>query len=131
MVYVSVVTLAEVEYGLLVSPAIDPRRQAIVKDTMFSFEVLQIDRHTSQEYARIRAGLFRKYSPKDRRGRIRRKYVADLVERTTDKQLGIQENDLWIVSTAVQYDLVFATRDRMDRLLEEAGHFEKTEFWIQ
>ena len=96
---------------------------------MASFKILQIDHHTSQDYARVRAGLFKKFAPRKNRDSRRKKYVEDLVEQTTGKQLGIQENDLWIVSTAVQYDLLFATRDRMRRLLEVAGHSERTEFW--
>ncbi len=129
LVFISAVSLAEVEYGLLVSPAIDANRQSAVRNAMSSYTVLQIDQHTSQVYAKIRANLFKKYSPIKSRGRLSRKYIEDLVDRTTGKQLGVQENDLWIISVAVQYNLIFVTSDQMHRVTEEAGYANRTEFW--
>ena len=52
---------------------------------------LRIDQHTALTYAEIRANLFRIYAPRNRRGRLTQKYVEDLTDRTTGKQLGIQE----------------------------------------
>lgn len=129
IVYVSAVSIAEVEYGLLTAPEIDAQRQSAVRSAMTSFEVLDIDQHTAEEYSKIRANLFRNHTPRDRRGRITKKYVEDLVDRTTGKELGIQENDLWIVSVAVQYNLVFVTNDKMHRVIEAAEYSERTEFW--
>ena len=57
------------------------------------------------------------------------KHVEDLVEPTTGKELGIDENDLWIVSTAVEYNLVFITQDQkgsMRRIIEAAGYASRT-----
>ena len=96
---------------------------------MASFNVLEITRYTARTYAEARANLFRKYSPRDRRGRLTAKYVEDLVERTTGKELGIQENDLWIVSTAVEQNLIFVTRDRMQRVIDAAQYAQRTEYW--
>ena len=122
LVYLAVVSIAEVEYGRQVAPVIDTAQQAEVRGAMGGCAVLQIDRHTAQTYAEIRAILFRTYAPRDRRGRITQTYVEDLVERTTGKELGIQENDLWIVSVAVQYNLIFATNDRMQRVMEASQY---------
>lgn len=128
-VYVTAVSIGEVEYGLQVAPAIDTRRQRMVRTAMASYQVLDIDRHTAQVYGEIRGRLFRKYSPKNRRGRLTHKRVEDLVERATGKALGIQENDLWIVSVAVQYNMMVVTNDRMCRVIEAAQYLDRTEYW--
>ena len=57
------------------------------------------------------------------------KYVEDIIDRTTGKELGIQENDLWILSVAVQYNLVFVTNDRMIRAIEATRYSDRTEYW--
>ena len=128
----SVVSLAEIEYGLKVAPSIDVDRQREVRRVMAQYRALPIDRHTAQAYAGIRAALFAKYSPRDRRGRLIARYVEELTEPTSGLELGIQENDLWIASTAVQYNLIFATRDQgggMRRIIAEASYSGRTEFW--
>src|SRR6266536_2358899 len=61
--FVSAITVGEVEYGLAVSPAIDPARQGLVRSAMASYQVLPIDRHTGETYGQIRAALFTQYSP--------------------------------------------------------------------
>lgn len=130
--FVCAITVGEVSYGLGVSPAIDPARHALVRKNLIDFEVLSIDRHTADVYGQIRATLFAKYSPRDSRGRMRMKAPEDLIEATTGKTLGIQENDLWIVSVAVQYDLRLVTGDQaggMQRVLAAANYLHRAEFW--
>ncbi|MBW2143424.1 MAG: hypothetical protein JRG75_03380 [Deltaproteobacteria bacterium] len=46
------------------------------------------------------------------------KWPEDLQERTTAKELGVQENDIWIAAQAIQYNLVLLTADYMKRLEE-------------
>jgi len=131
-IFISCITIAEIEYGLKVAPYIDTDRQDNVRQAMASYKVLPIDKHTAESYSDIRAALFTKYSPRDRRGRMTTKYIEDLVEPTTGKELGIQENDLWIVSVARQYNLVFVTIDRgggMQRVIEGAGYSQRTQYW--
>ena len=129
LVYVAAVSIAEVEYGLLTAPSIDAQRQTTVRNAMGSYQVLNVDEHTAQTYAEIRANLFRTHAPRNQRGRLTKKNVEDLVDRTTGKQLGIQENDLWIVSVAVQYNLIFVTNDKMLRIIEAAKYFDRTDYW--
>jgi predicted nucleic acid-binding protein len=131
-VFVSAITIGEIAYGLGVSPAIDPRRHAQVRAAMTGYEVLSVDRHTAETYGQIRAALFARYSPRGAGGRMQKKVPEDLAEPTTGKALGIQESDLWIVSTAVQYDLQLVTNDRvagMRRVLDAAGYLHHTVFW--
>ncbi|MXZ03304.1 MAG: type II toxin-antitoxin system VapC family toxin [Chloroflexi bacterium] len=129
IVYVSAITIAEVEYGLEIAPNIDVERQSKVREAMQNYTVLHVDHHTAPVYGKIRANLFRAHAPRNRRGRLSRRRVEDLVDRTTGKELGIQENDLWIVSVAVQYNLDFVTNDRMHRVIEAADYHEHTNFW--
>ncbi|MBI2854689.1 MAG: type II toxin-antitoxin system VapC family toxin [Chloroflexi bacterium] len=132
LLFVSAISIAEVEYGLQVAPALDASRQYAVRDAMSKYAILEIDRHTAQTYAGIRARLFKAHAPKDRRQRINKTYVEDLVERTSGKELGIQENDLWIVSVAVQYNLVFVTADRgggTGTIVDAAQYAHRIEYW--
>ena len=129
LVFVSVVSFGEVEYGLAAAPKIVLSRQETVRTAMGSYRVRDVNRHTAKVYGEIRGDLFRKYSPRDRRGRLTAKWVEDLIERTTGKELGIQENDLWILSTAKQHNLVLVTMDRMRRLVEVADYSRRTEYW--
>ncbi len=117
--WISIVVLGEIEYGLKIAPQMDENRQNEVRRQMAGFPlVLDMDKHTVEPYSDLRAALFENYSPKDRRGRMTAKWPEDLWERTTAKQLGVQENDIWIAAQAIQYNLVLITGDHMRRLEE-------------
>ena len=129
-VFVSAVSVAESEYGLNLNP-LPPSAQQEIRKVMASYQVLPIDHHTARVYGRIRATLFNAYAPRDNRSRISTRYVEDLRERTSGKELGIQENDLWIVSTAVQYNLAFVTADTaggMRNVVDAANYTHRTHF---
>lgn len=129
-IFISCVTIAEIEFGLQVTPQIDADKQRIVRSNMDSYEPLRIDKHTAKEYARIRASLFRQFWPKSRSLKFR--YIEDLVDEVTGKSLGIQENDLWIVSVAVQYNCILVTGDRasgMQRIVDVAQYQGRTQYW--
>ena len=114
------VSLGEVEYGLRVSPGIDSERHRVVRSNLLQYHILEIDRHTGKLYGELRGELFKRYGSRDARGRLREKRPEDLLDRTTSRELGIQENDLWIVSVAIQFNLRFVTGDKMGRLLATA-----------
>jgi tRNA(fMet)-specific endonuclease VapC len=117
--WVSIVVLGEVEYGLKTVPQIDEHRQADARRQMARFPlILDVNKHTVEPYSDLRAALFKKYSPKDRRGRLKAKWPEDLRDRTSAKELGVQENDLWLAAQAIQYNLVLITDDHMSRLQE-------------
>ena len=131
--FISAISLAEVEYGLNLVPSGVQKPVSFMR-AMDMYKVLPIDRHTAEVYGRIRADLFRAYAPRDRRDRVssRHRYIEDLRERTSGKGLGIQENDLWIVSVAVEYNLIFVTGDRgggMKKIVEAANYAHRTQYW--
>lgn len=111
--------LGEIEYGLKIAPQMDEDRQDGVRRQMARFpRILDVTKHTIEPYSDLRAALFEKYSPRDRKARLRAKWPEDLRDRTSAKKLGVQENDLWIAAQAVQYNLVLITGDYMRRLRE-------------
>ena len=117
-VWLSAIVLAEIEYGMKITPEMDIDRQNQVRREMSKHPLmLDIDKHTIGPYSDLRAELFKKFSPRDRRGRLTAKWPEDLVERTSAKELGIQENDIWIAAQAIQYDLTLVTDDYMQRLV--------------
>ena len=117
--WISIVVLGEVEYGLKIAPQMDENRKSEVRRQMSRFpRILDLTKHTVGPYSDLRAALFQVYSPKDRRGRLTAKRPEELWERTSAKELGVQENDLWIAAQAIQYNLVLITEDRMRRLQE-------------
>jgi tRNA(fMet)-specific endonuclease VapC len=130
---VCVITVAEVLYGLNVSQGADRDRHDAVRRAMLEYKIWDVDRHTAQVYANLRGRLFELYSPRDKRGRLTKKQPEELRDRTTGKELGIQENDLWIVSTAVQYDIRFITSDKkLERILDvakEVRSYDRAEIW--
>ena len=114
---ISVVTLAEIEYGLKSAPEMDQTRKSVVRAAMAEYTyVLDITRHTAEFYSEIRAKLFEKYARSDSHGRLKKKWVEDLLEHTTAKSLGVQENDLWIAAQAYERNAVLVTQDRMDHI---------------
>ena len=130
-VFVSAVSVAESEYGLNLNP-LPTHIQQDIRRVMASYQVLPIDHHTARVYGRIRATLFNAYAPRGNRNQITTRYVEQLRERTSGIELGIQENDLWVVSVAVQYNMVFATADNaggMHNVVNAANHTHRTHFF--
>jgi len=130
--YVSAVTLGEVEFGLRISPRIDKERHELVREAMSGFKTLDITRHTATTCALIKSRLFERYAPRKKRGRLKTKRVNRLVDPLTGQELGIQYDDLWIVATAADHELVLITTDKggcMERVVEAANYRKNTLWW--
>ena len=124
-VWLSTIVLAEIEYGLKTTPEMAIESQNQVRREMSSHPfILEIDKHTIGPYSDLRAELFKKYSPRDRRGRLTAKWPEDLLERTSAKELGVQENDIWIAAQAIQYNLILVTGDHMNRLADVSENLD-------
>jgi predicted nucleic acid-binding protein len=118
-IWISIIVLAEIEYGLKIAPKMHVSLQNDVRNEMAKFfEILDLDKHTVAPYSDLRAELFKKYSPRNQKGRLTAKRPENLFDRTSAKELGVQENDIWLVSQAIQYNLILVTDDRMSRLGE-------------
>jgi len=127
----SSVTWGELEYGYQVQAdkehSLDtPFRQFIHETAPKEFFV---NKHVACDYGRIRARLFEKYGPKEKKKKGLR--PEQLIDPVTSLQLRIQENDLWLVAQAINRGLVLVTNDRksMQPLREAAGDELIVENW--
>lgn len=118
---ISAITLGEIEYGhRALGESGDPEQE---RDFLEFVQkrlptILNVERHTRIAYGSLRARLFEKYAPKDRRKKGLR--PEQLIDPTTAKELGIQENDLWIAAQALEHNLVLVSHDKMTRLRKVA-----------
>lgn len=116
--YISAISLGEIQYGHAAEPdGAGPDRESFVKFVREKFpEVLMVSQHTTESYGRIRAALFDKFGPKSKKSKKKR--AEELCDPTTGRELGIDENDLWIVGQAAERNLVLVTHDKMIRIRE-------------
>jgi predicted nucleic acid-binding protein len=117
---ISAITLGESEYGLHIPGAAehfdhDEYRRWIADKLP---RVLDVTTSTRLYYGPLRARLFEKFAPSCKRKWNSR--PEELVNPTTGKDLGIQENDLWIAAQAIERKLVLVTHDKMARIREMA-----------
>lgn len=119
-VWVSIIVFGEIEYGLKIRAGLEENFKKIIRNNMLLFlpYLLNIDKHTIEPYSDLRAALFQEYSPRDKRDKIKVKWPEDLIDKTSAKELGVQENDIWIAAQAIQYNLTLITNDYMRRLEE-------------
>jgi len=112
---ISAITLGEIEYGLQVA-RIDTLKQEAFRAFISTNlpMVLDITKATRISYGSLRASVFEKYAPTEKRRRGLR--PEQLIDPVTSRELGIQENDLWIAAQALEYNLVLVTNDKMDRI---------------
>jgi predicted nucleic acid-binding protein len=118
LVFLSVVTIAEVEYGLARPHRLDAEVVAKIRGALVRFSPLEIDQFVTEPYGQLRAWLVDRYAPKGRRSKVRS--ISQLRDPTTDLELGIQENDLWLASQAIATDSILVTGDQMARIVEAA-----------
>ena len=127
------VTIGEVEYGLESAPPDFPEeKRQHIRSAVRNFEIVyDISSHTaSPYYAQARAKLFQKFALKPVRGRrAKARHVEDLLETDGAKPLGIQENDLWIASVAMEYNMVLVTGDKLSRITEVCPEL-RVENWL-
>ncbi len=132
-VFVSAVTVGEIQYGMDLARAQAARARAPIPtlaSVLTGYRILAINEQTARVWGQFRANIFDKHAPRKRRRR-RHRPLASLVDRTSDVDLGIQENDLWIVSAAVTHNLIFVTADQaggMRRIVDVADYNERTVF---
>lgn len=129
----STIVLGEIEYGIKVAPrekiqALGEFRAQVDLQFVRKRFLLAPERTTSLVYGDLRARLFEKFAPKKRRRKGLR--PEELVDPVTAKELGIQENDLWIAAQAIERNLVLVTNDAMARIQEVASEL-KVEDWAE
>lgn len=115
---VSVITLGEIEYGHRVNFPSDPNAQTeylrfIDEELPDRWEVYM---DAVAAYGELRSRLFNKYAPRGKRTpKMRPEQLTDPI---TSRELGIQENDLWLCAQAIGHDMVLVTNDAMRQIRE-------------
>jgi predicted nucleic acid-binding protein len=125
--FVSVITLGEMRFGLERTQATDPhRRDEYERWFSVTFPVpLLLTRHTASFYAEIRAEIFRRWPPKS----PKQNHPERCYDKVFASELGIDENDLWIAAQAIERNLILVTNDRMRRIQNAAGRILDIEDW--
>lgn len=118
-----IIAIAEIEFGMAKSERPNAAERTKLQDFLNKYPLRRgIDEHTIEPYALIRAELWRTFgTPKiNKKGDVRghvEKLPEDLHDRVTGKSLGIDERDLLIAGTAVEYGLVLATNDQNEGMI--------------
>ena len=115
---ISVITLGEIEFGHRVNAPPNPDLQAeYLKFVSEQLPVrLEVTEDASSVFGEFRKRLFDKYAPGEKRKPKMR--PEQLIDPITSKELGIQENDLWLCAQAVAHGMVLVTNDAMLRIRE-------------
>jgi len=109
---VSVVTLAELDYGIRFAELQGSRHLAEYRkrlDVVREYVSLDLTRHTSEVYAELKVRLAGQMQRKT--GKKMHRWIEDWIEVGSAKRLQIDENDLWICAQAKERDLVVVTGD--------------------
>ena len=111
-VWISSITWGELEFGYQVQLQGERSLESLFRKFVHSVAPKEflVDKHVTLDYGRIRARLFEKYGPKEKKKKGLR--PEQLIDPVTSLQLKIQENDLWIVSQAITRDFIFVTNNR-------------------
>jgi len=132
ILYISVITWGEIEYGHL---AKSPNGELPIQNRYNNFIkekgpiLYPIDIHVTRAYGMLKAKLFEKYGPKENKTKGKR--PEQLIDPITSKELGIQENDLWIASQAMTRNMVLVTNDKMTNIKMVAGPELRIENWAK
>jgi predicted nucleic acid-binding protein len=111
LVYLSVVVLAELRYGMeaaqRVGQDISHVRRTLTQAA--TYPLAEIGRHTAETYGDVKARLADHYLDMSRRVP---RWLEDWQDRASSKVLQVDENDLWIVAQAVERDYLLVTSDQ-------------------
>ena len=111
LVYLSVVVLAELRYGMdaaqRVGQDVSHVRRTLTQAA--TYPLAEIGRHTAEAYGDVKARLADHYLDMSRRVP---RWLENWQDRATGQMLQVDENDLWIVAQAVERDYLLVTSDQ-------------------
>jgi len=125
---ISVISWGEINYGYNVNHKKEKSRETEFRKFINDVApwLVSINIHTAEIYGELRAQLFEKYPPRNKKKRLRPEQLIDPV---TSLELGIQENDLWIAAQALSRNLTLVTNDAMEHIREVAGESLHVDNW--
>jgi tRNA(fMet)-specific endonuclease VapC len=119
-IYVSVIALAEMQYGFSMyekfTGSLLPDADRMMKRAQ-SYPRLDISNHTVAAYGELKSTLAKYYLPMSRR-EFRKKHVEDWVNQFTGKPLAVDDNDIWVCAQAREMNFVVVAGDKMERIRE-------------
>ncbi len=126
--FISVVTLGEIEFGHRRALSPDVAQQTAFRTFLQDRlpHALNITQNTVEYYGDIRSRLFTRYPPQGKKQR-RPEACYDTVN---SRELGIDENDLWIAAQAAERQLVLVTNDGMARIRSVVQDLLEIEEWV-
>ena len=124
--FISVVTLAEMHYGHRVTLNPDHAKQTAYEHFVRTQcpNALEMTEHVAEEYGTLKAWLFNNCGPTAKKSKVKR--AEELVHPITGKELGIDENDLWIAAQAKTHNLVLVTNDSKGNFGKVLTQFSST-----
>jgi len=129
--WISVITWGEFEYGynIVAGRSLETRFRQFVNSQ--SPIVYDVDKHVTEAYGKVRAALFERFAPGEKKKKVKR--PEQLIDPVTAKELGIQENDLWIAAQALTRDMILVTNDKklIRPIVEVLGDELKIENWAE
>lgn len=130
----STVVLGEIEYGIRVAPkdktqTLDELRAQVEIQFVGKRFLLDVSRSTTIVYGDLRARLFEKYAPRNKRKKGLR--PEELTCPVTSKKLGIQENDIWIAAQAIERNLVLVSNDAHMKRIRDIAPELRVEDWAE
>lgn len=132
LMFICSATVGEIEYGL--NSGSQPYAvQCEARGVLEQFpDVLNIDKHVATDnYATLRAELFRKYAPKTAKGTAKTRHIEQWNDPITGFDLGIDENDIWIAAVALTHNLTLVSNDKMNRISSIAPPRFSTVNWAK
>lgn len=112
-IYVSAITLGEIEYGHCNNPAgAGTHRDRFLQflATELPKNRLEVSRSTAEPYGLFRSKLVEKFPPPD--GWSKKKRAEQLYDPVASREFGFDENDIWLASQAIERNLVLVTNDK-------------------
>jgi predicted nucleic acid-binding protein len=120
LVFVSVVAIAEIQYGAALYEMAEGHASSAAMTVLTgarSYNVREITRFTGREYGSIKANVAFKYLKEPMNKKRRSPWIEDWIDEYTGQALRINEGDLWMCAQAKERNLILLTRDkRMQRI---------------
>jgi tRNA(fMet)-specific endonuclease VapC len=117
-IYVSIIALAEMQYGFSLyekftgSLLLDADK--MMKNAQ-SYPRLDISNHTAAAYAELKSALAKHYLPTSKK-EFRKKHVEEWVDQFTGKPLAVDDNDIWVCAQARETNFTVVAGDKMERI---------------
>lgn len=122
----SVITFGETNCGHRRSAGTDPARRAACMNWILKQFVrpLEITRATAEYYGELKAELFNRFPP-----RTKTRFVDGCYDHVSGREIGVDENDVWLAAQAIEHNLILVSNDKMKNIKTAAGESLKVADW--